>query len=372
MAFGGTRTFHRLACAIEDAGWEIRDTIMWVYGSGFPKSHDISKAIDKAAGAEREVVGPKWAARYPNGPGGNTFSVARGPDGKRTADNTTITAPATPLAQLWEGWGTALKPAWEPIIVAQKPLDGTYAQNAEKWGVAGLWIEGGRVGIADEERVIIDNRSGGQVADNTGKWQGPGMARQIGELYKSSPAGRWPANLVLDEEAAAMLDEQSGERPAGTAVRRNVGHSRSGNINYACGSQDAQMRADVTYGDTGGASRFFQHCAYGPDDEEALRFYYCAKASRRERTCNGKVECGHPTVKPLALMRYLVRLSKTPTGGVVLDPFMGSGTTGMACVLEGRSFIGIEREAEYMEIAKRRIAACEPEPATPSLPGILT
>lgn len=271
--------------------------------------------------------------------------------------------------------GLGLRPDFEPIILAQKPLDGTFAQNAEKWGVAGLWIEGGRVGT--EGHVVHGKEAG--------KFQPTGGAT-VKDYHEVS--GRWPANLVLDEEAAAMLDEQSGERPAGTAVRRNVGHSRSGNINYACGSQDAQMRADVTYGDTGGASRFF----------------YCAKASRSERNAGlegmplrGKqevygdgfstatkcdpvlhtpegmaarpeVQNHHPTVKPLSLMRYLVRLSRTPTGGVVLDPFMGSGTTGCACVLEGRSFIGIEREAEYMEIARRRIAHWTPEAVELPLP----
>jgi DNA modification methylase len=312
MAFGGTRTYHRLTCAIEDAGWEIRDCISWIYGSGFPKSHDIGKAIDKAVGAEREVLAKGKAGKTALGQSSG-WNVTYNPH------EYNITAPATPLARQWHGWGTALKPAYEPIIVAQKPLDGTYAQNAEKWGVAGLWIDGGRISTSDD---LSGGTYGGTFS---------GSRNEDGSLCKaigSGDKGRWPANLILDDESAAAIGEPS-------------------------------------------------------------RFFYTAKASRAERefgldelpmsirknpmrSANGtgeknfvggfpdvKARNTHPTVKPLAVMRYLCRLTKTPTGGVVLDPFAGSGTTLMAALLEGRDAIGIELEQEYFEIMRRRVEAVQ-------------
>jgi len=290
LAFGGTRTHHRLMCAIEDAGWEIRDCMMWLYGSGFPKSHDISKAIGKAAGVE--------------------------------------TTPATDLARQWGGWGTALKPAWEPIVVAMKPLDGTFAQNAEKWGVAGLWIDGGRIGTDEDcarKRTLVSDTSApfGKGAEMGGNGR---------------PAGRFPANVILDEDAGAMLDEQSGECGAFAPVKR--GHDGKSQGIYGDFAQKGDDGASF-HNDSGGASRFF----------------YCAKVSRAERTDGGRIDNNHPTVKPVSLLRYLCRLTKTPTGGLVLDPFTGSGSTGIACIEEERDFIGIESNADYVEIARRRIEA---------------
>jgi DNA modification methylase len=324
LAFGGTRTHHRLMCAIEDAGWEIRDCLMWLYGSGFPKSHDISKGIDRAAGAEREVIG-QGSSGITTGSDKRNFEQgkrARLYDAQTTFD---ITAPATDAARAFNGWGTALKPAWEPIIVAMKPLDGTFAQNAIRYGVAGLNVDGGRVGM-----------------------------------------GRFPANLILDEDAAGMLDEQSG-------VSRSVASSnRNGNNVQGVTGMVAPRSIDMVRGhnDSGGASRFF----------------YVAKASRseRERGLDGMPRVRndfqretsglnqdrpnregrnpavpsmnhHPTVKPLALMRYLCTLTATPTGGMVLDPFMGSGTTGIAAIQTGRRFIGVEIDPDYLKIAERRI-----------------
>jgi site-specific DNA-methyltransferase (adenine-specific) len=322
FAFGGTRTHHRLMCAIEDAGWEIRDCLMWIYGSGFPKSLDISKAIDKAAGAKREDLGPhpNWReAKRDNGQ-----SMGRVPNEAR------ITAPATDAAKLWDGWGTALKPAWEPIILAMKPLDGTFANNALEHGVAGLNVDGGRIGT---ESAFIDRTGQKSVGGimNSGK----------GQRITSGGDGRWPANLILDEDAGAMLDEQSGERktadlPSGqTAQRGMAGLSGLG------GDGDK-----LAYPDSGGASRFF----------------YCAKASKAERNAGltQGIENDHPTVKPLALMRYLLTLLSSPTGGVVLDPFMGSGTTGVACKQISRAFIGVELDAHHAETATQRIAAAKP------------
>jgi len=329
LAFGGTRTFHRLTCAIEDAGWEVRDVVSWLYGQGFPKSADISKLIDKQAGAEREIVGRKTgrsATPVSDMRGGHMHA---GGTKAGAFDASAITAPATPAAQTWHGWGTALKPAWEPVILAMKPLDGTFAENAGKWGVAGLNVDGARIPITDGATMARNNKPGDNGWKNASG--GPNAAALNGE-----PSGRWPANLLLDEAAAEALDAMSGVskstggggyRPAGTDTRNGI-YGKYG---------DRQLPGNVGLGDTGGASRFF----------------YVAKASRRDRG-EGNI---HPTCKPTQLMQYLVRLTSTPTGGVVLDPFMGSGTTGVACMLEGRSFVGIEREAEYIEIARRRIAA---------------
>ena len=346
LAFGGTRTYHRLVCAIEDAGFEIRDTIAWVYGSGFPKSYDISKGIDKKAGAKREVVGWNENLTGRTRPEGNPVRFTNKANG-------TLTAPSTPEAQLWDGWGTALKPAFEPIVVAMKPLDGTYVENALKWGVAGLWIDGGRIG---NEEINLHG--------NNGNVFGGGES----EKNYHTIIGRFPANLIHDGS-----DEVLEVFPQTTSGNLNSGHKRGdGTGNSFMGG------GGVVQGN------------YGGDSGSAARFFYCAKASRAERNAGlegmeaqrkagaefrpnhmekamngedgnpygrwGMTQNNHPTVKPIELMRYLVRLTKTPTGGVVLDPFMGSGTTGIACVLEGREFIGIEREPEYVEIAEKRIA----------------
>lgn len=360
LAFGGTRTYHRLTAAIEDAGWEIRDCMMWLYGSGFPKSLDISKAIDKAKGAEREVIGK--SSRH----GGGMNQVYG--EGMGDGEVPNVTAPSTNLAREWNGWGTALKPAWEPIIVAMKPLDGTFAHNAEKWGVAGINVDGGRVGIFND----------GAARSNT-----PGSGRMksggspIGTFERSNPSkpldenkGRWPANLILDEDAAAMLDAQSGF--AGPKAAR-IG--RRGGVNPAFMSKEA------------GDNRHQETDGLWPQDNGggASRFFYCAKASKSERNrgCEAlpEIACGtmeddnyeiktgsgnirntmrrnfHPTVKPLALMEYLCTLTKTPTGGIVLDPFAGSGSTLLAAKNTAREYIGIEKESQYYEIIKARLAA---------------
>lgn len=350
LAFGGTRTHHRLMCAIEDAGWELRDVIMWVYGSRFPKSHDISKAIDKAAGAERTKT--KWKDRYHDGgtrqelgDEHHRHAVQLAP----TANGNLVTLPATDAAQLWDGWGTALKPAWEPIIVAMKPLDGTFAQNALAWGVAGLWIDGGRVGT--------ENRRMCGATDKSGETSYILGARQ--ETHTS--AGRWPANLIhdgSDEVLAGFPETGSGNGPSIARHNENQG-------TVAKGKQ--YDHETLNYGDIGSAARFF----------------YCAKAARSERNlgCSdlywrrerpesrlisheewkvlpaGQTGRGniHPTVKPLALMRHLARLTKTPTGGHVLDLFCGSGSTGCAALLEGRWFTGIDVSRMAFEIARARL-----------------
>jgi hypothetical protein len=262
LAFGGTRTFHRIAVAIEDAGWEIRDCLCWLYGVGFPKSLDIGKAIDKAAGATRTIVGVRDSYR-PNA------NAMRDPDGFQDRSDGTVTTPATPLAELFDGWGTALKPAWEPIIVAMKPLDGTFANNAARHCVAGLNIDGCRIA---GHNPSIDRRATARRTGTTPgrREQGRTITDRISpEAYAADhpgeQLGRWPANVILDDDAAAMLDEQTGTLGDACRPNRLVGQrvqqdrrTYDGGIGKVLGD---------TYADRGGASRFF----------------YCAKASRAER-----------------------------------------------------------------------------------------
>lgn len=392
LAFAGTRTQHRMAVRIEDAGFEIRDMIAWVYGSGFPKSLDVSKAIDKArddsadilrvttfmadaadragvtradvdahmgtrdmggwwlsrlqhrcqcpkwdqwlqlkallglsdemdaevwrlngrkgqpgeAWAEREVIGVQKGAMSGWDAGGGTKFVDRD-----------ITLPATEAARQWQGWGTALKPALEPITVARKPFRGTVAENVLAHGTGALNIDGCRVN-ADGERVISE-------ADYL----------RYEQNLREAQVGRWPANLIHDgsEEVLAGFPQAKGQQGAVTG-------------------DEPSSKTDAVYGQFNGRS------ATTPrgDTGSAARFFYCAKASKRDRGEDN----AHPTVKPTDLMAYLCRLV-TPPGGVVLDPFMGSGSTGKAAVREGFRFIGIEREAKYLEIARARISAVAPE-----------
>ena len=363
LAFAGTRTQHRMAARIEDAGFEIRDMIAWVYGSGFPKSLDVSKAIDKMDAAEkqerRRLAFTAWvrsqgvSARQINDATGTNMGghyttaasqpaimtrehleacrhlfrevpawvekeadirsvesrnmaerevigVQRGAMSGWDADGGTkfvdrdITLPATDAARHWAGWGTALKPALEPITVARKPLIGTVAENVLAHGTGALNIDGCRVAAHDGTTTA---RKPSSTANTTSY----GKSKLMGDV--GSDVGRWPANLIHDgsDEPAALLGD-------------------------------------------------------------AARFFYCAKASRSDRGADNK----HPTVKPTDLMRYLCRLV-TPPGGVVLDPFMGSGSTGKAAVLEGFRFIGVEREAEYLEIARARIQSVQSTPNQPTL-----
>lgn len=338
LAFGGTRTAHRLTAGVEDAGFEIRDSITWLYGSGFPKSLDVSKAIDKAAGAEREVIG-----KY-QPPNGKAWNLANdeaipgdgGTMGKFNArsDSMDVTAPATDAARQWAGWGTALKPASEPIIVARKPFQGTVAANVAQHGTGALNVDACRVDTNGEQVQA-------QRAHRTGNFTTPlGHSGERPREY--STAGRWPANVVLSHGECgdvcqggcpvAELDAQSG-------TSTSIGGSRGGKRHEAYG-MGAQPDVKPGFGDTGGASRFFP------------AFRYQAKAPTSERP---KVDgVSHPTVKPLALMRWLVRLV-TPPGGLVLDPFAGSGSTVEAALLEGFDVIGIEREADYLPLIQARV-----------------
>ena len=289
LAFAGTRTQHRMAVNIEDAGFEIRDMIAWVYGTGFPKSHDIGKAIDKAAGAERKVVGLydrrsiyDMGDRSSDGDTGGSQCAGR-------SSTVSVTAPATSDAARWDGWGTALKPALEPITVARKPFKGTVAANAMEHGTGAINIDGCRVG-SEARPLMVRTETIVAATSMSGTSTG---ATSSGEMTKQ---GRFPANLIHD------------------------------------GSDEVVELFPVTA------------------KKSAARFFYCAKASKKDRGEDNK----HPTVKPTDLMRYLCRLV-TPPNGIVLDPFMGSGSTGKAAMLEGFLFAGIELESEYFEIAKQRI-----------------
>jgi site-specific DNA-methyltransferase (adenine-specific) len=343
LAFGGTRTWHRLAVAIEDAGFEIRDNIAWLYGSGFPKSHNISKAIDKAAGAERTVIGRNPNSRE-NATKDNTLYES-GTVGKTDF----ITEATTDEAKAWDGWGTALKPAHEPIVVARKAVEGTVANNVLTYGTGALNIDGSRIGT---ETITIN------TFDNGAKPFGDA----IGEPYTSKESqGRWPANIILDEYTAELLDEQSG-----------ISKSNSGGISSA-GKSASFMSGGVLketprtgHDDSGGASRFFYVAKAnkrdrneGLDELPEVQVKFGNQKETIEGSVNDKFRVEpkqnfHPTVKPTALMQYLIRLV-TPEGGVVLDPFAGSGSTGKAAILESKRFIGIELTADYLPIIEGRL-----------------
>lgn len=397
LCFAGSRTQHRMACNVEDAGFELKDCIMWLYGSGFPKATDISKQLDKVQGrsfdkqleftkflrankgdytnnqldeilglkegafhffalsqsnnsiprkehylklkelfgfsdewdtyieeAEREVIGKQTKGSSPLA--GNHDGQWN--DGQKDGEFD-ITKASTPEAQQWEGWKShGLKPAYEPILVAVKPNDGTYANNALKWGVSGLNIEESRIPANYSDSETRTSKTG------TGFWNtGSKRAKEDGES-RHNPEGRFPANIILDEEAGEMLDEQSGDKCGANGRGKAQGNKRV-NTEGVTIKFNSKSNYPLDRNDKGGASRFF----------------YCAKAGKKERGEGN----GHPTVKPLKLMEYLCTLTKTPTGGTVLDPFAGSGTTLLAAKNTGRDYIGIEREEEYIDIIEARL-----------------
>jgi site-specific DNA-methyltransferase (adenine-specific) len=354
LAFSGSRTYHRMVCAIEDVGFQIRDQIMWVYGSGFPKSLNISKAIDKAAGAERENGKLKWK-------GGTQLGVIN--DDSWKPKDVYESQPSTDDAKEWDGWGTALKPAHEPIVLARKPLDGTVANNVLTHGTGGINIDGCRVDYQSEgdKRVAHSNALGmerlsQEYGSTLSTFEG-GWKKHHPEL----PQGRFPANFIHDgsEEVLELFPDSKGG--AYTAKRGQA-------VNTAFASGQETEGGFRKMGDDGSAARFF-YCAKAnkKDRNEGLNeFTEKREADRiisdgvggdnpRNRSNTPKLN-HHPTVKPTELMRYLCRLV-TPPNGTVLDPFTGSGSTGKAAVLEGFSFIGIEQSAEYVQIAKARIGA---------------
>jgi len=356
LSFGGTRTFHRVAVAIEDAGFEIRDNIAWLYGSGFPKSLDVSKAIDKAAGAERRVLGTYVAPDGKRRTGGNSFSVGKEPDGREEGKRT---APSTPEAQQWEGWGTALKPAHEPIIVARKPLIGTVAHNVLTHGTGALNIDGSRIGTDGGKGIVVGVLDSKQ--DKNGAW------RTKNVVEDDTVRGRWPANIILDEHTAGLLDEQSGVSKSPSGMITQGGKAKGG---FDVGSSDGTRTSKFQgHNDSGGASRFFYVAkASKRDRNEGLDEMPIKRPDNRSSTGMGTFqEKGvqpqqnfHPTVKPTALMEYLVKLV-TPPNGTVLDPFTGSGSTGKAAILNGFDFIGIEMTEDYLPIIKARLQHAETE-----------
>lgn len=354
LAFAGTRTQHRMAVNIEDAGFEIRDMIAWVYGSGFPKSMNISKAIDKAAGAEREVVGQnqdilkKQSKDLKEGKRKILESYNSSNDNNRNNGFKTvsadITAPATNNAKKWDGWGTALKPALEPITVARKPLsEKTIVANVLKHGTGGLNIDDCRVLLDldhDKSQLRTMNRN---IRENDG-W---GMSTVSGDTpIVVNENGRFPANFIHDGS-----DEVTERFPLTNKQAVSKTDNKSGWQSSYVGGEVSKPKERILYlDDQNGGS--------------AARFFYCAKVSKKERN-EGLTNTSntHPTVKPIALMRYLVKLV-TPKNGTVLDPFMGSGTTGKSALQEGMNFIGIELNDKYFQVAKERI---EYEQNKPSL-----
>jgi DNA modification methylase len=413
LAFAGTRTYHRMASGVEDAGFEIRDCIAWMYGSGFPKSLDVSKAIDKKrddladvyevtawikesrdkAGIKNRDIddafgfagmaghwtssksqpavptleqvppllnvlgvndddvperirrllldlngrkgqpGDAWFQREVTGErthvngGGTSYELRQGP---RVEIVSPVTSSATDAARKWEGWGTALKPAFEPIVVARKPLVGTVAQNVLEHGTGALNIDGCRIGATVEtwpssRAQPINSRDLHHNYTNSG-----GQTVETGQ----APPGRWPANVALDDEAASVLDQQSGDRP-GMASQRHLSPAKPGIFGVGHGSDTKPFHE--SYNDSGGASRFF----------------YTAKASRKDRNTNGANNT-HPTVKPTKLMQWLITLV-LPPGGILLDPFAGSGSTGVAARNLDARCVLIEREDEYVDIIRQRL-----------------
>lgn len=321
LAFGGTRTFHRLACAIEDAGFELRDTIAWLYGTGFPKSLDVAKAIDKAAGRPIEVV-PTGAPVKRMIPGADQAKQGWEKNNGREYQPGQF-VPSNEAAP-WQGWGTALKPAFEPICLARKPLMDTVARNVIAHGTGALNIDGCRV-PTDRPRPARDRRKDAAL-DETRNTYGAGLNGS--HAVEETSLGRWPANVVHDgseEVERAFPDQVSG----GTPPSRPRDKTRN------------------TYGALGGREN---PNGIGSTAGNAARFFYSAKADADDR-----LGSKHPTVKPVDLMRWLVRLV-TPPGGIVLDPFAGSGSTAMACLAEGFDFIMIEKEAEHVADIRRRLA----------------
>jgi site-specific DNA-methyltransferase (adenine-specific) len=347
LSFSGSRTYHRMVVRIEDAGFEIRDQIMWVYGSGFPKSHNIGKAVDKLQGNDREVVGVTNNIKFD----GEKSFYDKWQDADRIDYN------ITKGTSEWEGWGTALKPAHEPIVMARKPLsEKSVAENVLKWGTGGLNIDESRIGYNDDKPSLKVINQGN---DLTG-W-GVELDKGRTEDWEPNNTGRWPANIIFDEEAGQVLDQQSG-------ISKSTPDKRT--TKTPTGEMFGTGKI-TSHNDKGGASRFF----------------YCPKASKKDRDegldgfenkenklWNGNEghkgigdfypdgterpetikKNNHPTVKPTALMLYLIKLV-TPVNGVVLDPFMGSGSTGKGAIRGGFDFIGIEKEEEYIKIAEARI-----------------
>lgn len=323
VAFSGTRTYHRMACAIEDAGFEVRDMLSWLYGSGFPKSHDVSKGIDASLGAVRQIT---REAKVLDEQRPDHIDM----DPRSSTDRERRDIPATDAARQWEGWGTAVKPACEPICFGRKPLIGTVAANVLQHGTGAINIDGCRVGTTENLNGGAYSGGSKNLADATSYATGVNAGEYV------QPTGRWPANIIHDgsEEVTSRFPFSA----SGTgAVKRATGSDTGGNSSSAYGKESRPAGTPmICHGDDGSASRFF----------------YTAKADADDR-----LGSKHPTVKPVDLMQWLCRLV-TPKGGTVLDPFAGTGTTGEAAFREGFNAVLIEREPEYQADIRRRMALC--------------
>lgn len=352
LSFGGTRTYHRMVVNIEDAGFEIRDQIMWLYGSGFPKSHNIGKSVDKIEGNEREVVGKLE----------NYQDKRSGKDGNPAMMELVkprIDIEITKGQSKYEGWGTALKPANEPICVARKPLsEKTIALNVIKWGTGGINIDGCRVGFDNTDtnpatNPLYRHQNSDKYKQVTDHGQNEGVnVKFTNSLNPPSEEGRFPANIILDEIAGELLDEQSGISKSSPRVAPKESIKDPSSYNTGVGGNS-------NLNDSGGASRFFYKAKVGKKERNMGLDHF----EEKERHMNlssvvsdSKLPAknNHPTIKPVALMAYLCRLV-TPQGGIVLDPFMGSGSTGIAAQLEGFKFCGMEMDEDYFKIAESRI-----------------
>jgi site-specific DNA-methyltransferase (adenine-specific) len=350
LAFSGSRTYHRMVVAIEDAGFEVRDMISWISNKTFPKSMNISLAIDKAAGLQKD----RGTAINVGGKGDRadietSVSVANGKLQEGYKE------PKSDDAKKWAGWGTALKPTVEPVVLARKPVDGTIAENVLAWGVGGLNIDASRIGT---DSITIN------TFDNGAKPFGDA----VGEPYSSKQVqGRWPANVIFDEDTAGLLDEQSGVTKS---PQNYIAKGGKTNKIYSSGIGVEIGEWHKEYGDSGGASRFFYVAKASKRDRneglEELPKQMSRKFAQDETTLAtmpfGKepVQNFHPTVKPTDLMRYLIKLV-TPAGGIVLDPFTGSGSTGKAALLDGYQFVGIELTADYLPIIEGRLRWADQE-----------
>lgn len=367
LAFSGTRTYHRMAVAIEDAGFEVRDMIEWVYGSGFPKSLNIGKSVDKLQGNKREtylapIAYPDsdcWGIPNNNISGNNWGVVGANDNGKGKGQGKAGMTPRTKGTSEWEGWGTALKPAHEPICMARKPLaEKNVANNVLKWGTGGINI--------DESRVeTSDSLDGGGTIDKSNYSTVTLTSKAVRGRTGVETGGRFPANLIHDNS-----DE----------VRECFPETKNGGQNYVGGNRNSMfgnskvINPTTLAGDSGSASRFFKSIIYNPKASKAERNKGCEGLEEKQYSHDGRKKeienafqrnksvatNNHPTVKPIALMEYLIKMV-TPKGGTVLDPFMGSGSTGVAAKKNGYDFIGIDMTPEYIKIAKARINATEIE-----------
>ena len=334
LAFSGNRTHHRLFTGVEDAGFEIRDTLTWHYGSGFPKASDISKTIDKRAGAERKVTSVQYGKDLAMQSGNYGNSAGKK---NNTAELKRRDKPATDAAKKWDGWKTGLKPSTEFVVMARKPYDGATVDSVLEHGTGALNIDGTRINAGKEYEYETD-------APISTENSNEGWTRDAHEGVKRSSheEGRYPANLMFDEVAAEQLDAKVGD------LHESSESTRGGDLYGGYESEGIKGAGEsIAFGDSGGPSRYF----------------YTSKATQAERTLDGKIDNAHPTVKPGDLMQWLVKLV-TAENQIVLDPFAGSGTTLRAAKDLGRQFIGIERQPKWADVARVRAGLTPDDPST--------